>query len=376
MRARPMGYLLAAFLVAGPVALGSAASAVAPAPWRRLPRAPIAGRISASVVWTGREMIVWGGVGGHVPMRSDGAAYDPATRIWRRIVNAPPGITGGGGLAAWTGRTMLVWASNSPTGPAGAAAYDPRTNSWRRLPSGPLGSREGDASVWTGRELLIFGGHSGDSIATPTAAALEPRAGSWRTLRALNAVKGLIADGAVWNGREAFVSGSLFAHKKSTPILIAYNPTTGTLRRISLSGVPASSRQGSGLEPIAWTGRRIVFSTSADPLFSSTTILLYDPSTDVWTKARPAPCSLPAKSYTQIAWVGTGLVAACGRTGLQIYSPRSNSWRTLAPGAGPLNSKGWSAIAWTGRDLIVWSGTVRLPHNPTPPSGASLTLAR
>jgi hypothetical protein len=120
--------------------------------WRALPRAPIPGRLDASTVWTGREMIVWGGVNrptrGSPAPRSDGAAYNPATRKWRKIAKAPSGILGGGGpAAAWNSRRMVVYVGNSPDGPAGSAVYDPRTNTWRRLPKGPLGAREQYASV-------------------------------------------------------------------------------------------------------------------------------------------------------------------------------------------------------------------------------------
>lgn len=136
--------------------------------WQSLPRAPIGGRLDAGTVWTGTELIVWGGVSrptrGLPAARSDGAAYNPATGNWRKIASSPSGILGGGGpAAAWTGRRMVVYVGNSPDGPAGSAVYNPRTNTWRRLPKGPLGAREQYASVWTGRELLIFGGHSGDT---------------------------------------------------------------------------------------------------------------------------------------------------------------------------------------------------------------------
>jgi hypothetical protein len=134
----------------------------------------------------------------------------------------------------------------SPDGPAGSAAYDPRTNTWRRLPKGPLGAREQYASVWTGRELLIFGGHSGDTYALPTAAALNPATGSWRRLKALDAVIGLATvNGALWNGREAFVSGTLYRpHVVDRPILLAFNPKTNKLRQIDLSKAPVKRSRG------------------------------------------------------------------------------------------------------------------------------------
>jgi hypothetical protein len=349
--------------------------------WRPLSKAPIPGRIAQSAVWTGSEMIVWGGVGGGGE-RSDGAAYNPATRKWRRIAPSPSGVRGGGGLrsvAAWTGSEMVVWAGNSPDGPAGGAAYNPRTDTWRRLPKGPLGIREGYAPVWTGTEMLIVGGNRGDTIARPTAAAVNPRTGSWRRLRALDAITAT-PNGAVWNGREAFIC-CVRTEPAGQPVLIAYNPTTDALRQISLAAAPTLD-----LTPIAWTGTEVVFSTSSDPLFSSTGVVRYNTTTGRWRTAKAAPCAPPPrdlpsqggspKRYTQIAWIGDRLVAACGTNGLQIYSPRTDTWRPIKPGPSPLNNRGGSAIVWTGTDLIAWSGAVRkLGGGPPPPAdGASITL--
>ena len=344
--------------------------------WRALPRAPIPGRLDASTVWTGGEMIVWGGVNrpthGSPAPRSDGAAYNPATRKWRNIATAPSGILGGGGpAAAWTGRRMVVYVGNSPDGPAGSAVYDPRTNTWRRLPTGPLGAREQYASVWTGRELLIFGGHSGDTYARPTAAALNPATGSWRRLKALDALSGLATvNGALWNGRDAFVGGTLYRpHVVDRPILLAFNPKTNKLRQIDLSKAPVNPRQRRQLDPVASSGSDIVFWTGTSS--SSTPVVRYNPTTRHWRKAKAAPC----KPYGQIAWTGDGLVAACGANQLQIYSPRTDSWTTITPGPSPLNSSDSSEIAWTGTDLIAWSGVLAKPNSPTPADGASLALS-
>jgi hypothetical protein len=337
--------------------------------WRALPKAPIVGRLGESAVWTGREMIVWGGVtrsglGQREPRAdSDGAAYNPATRRWHRIASPPSGVLGGGGTgSAWTGREMVVWAGNSPEGPAGGAVYNPRTNTWRRLAKGPLGVREGYASVWTGSELLIFGGHTG-GVAAPTAAALNPRTGSWRRLPALNAVKGLaVANGAVWDGREAFVS--------ARGLLIAFNPKTDRVRRISIAKAHIALQERAQLDLIGWTGAEVVFSTGAGTSSQSITVVGYNPTTGRWQKAGVAPC----KGSTQVAWIGDRLVAACGTNGLEIYTPRTDTWRTIKDGPSLLSSHGESAIVWTGTTLIVWSGIVNKPGNPTPADGASITL--
>ncbi|HET6967994.1 MAG TPA: hypothetical protein VFI44_06935, partial [Ornithinibacter sp.] len=67
-----------------------------------LPRGPFAARSGPAVVWTGSEMIVWGGDG----ERLDGAAFDPATGAWREIAPAPlePRASS---RVVWTGTEML-----------------------------------------------------------------------------------------------------------------------------------------------------------------------------------------------------------------------------------------------------------------------------
>jgi hypothetical protein len=346
--------------------------------WRSLPPAPIAGRIDASVVWTGSEMVVWGGVTrggrGQIMVRSDGAVYDPRARKWRGIAGAPLGVLGGGGpAAAWTGSRMVVYVGNSPDGPAAAAMYDPRRNVWKRLPAGPLGVREQYASVWTGRELLVFGGHGGDRYASPTAAALIPATGSWRRLKALDAIVGLaVVNGAVWNGHEAFVAGQLYraSNRFSGPILFGFDPQSNKVRTVDLSKAPLTWFERMWLRPIGQSGSEIVFAAGTPS--ASTVIVRYNPATGRWRKAKAAPCG----TLGQIGWTGDRLVTGCATNRVAIYSPRTDSWSTVPAGPSALNSRQDSTIVWTGRELIVWSGAVVKPYNPTPADGASLALGR
>ena len=65
-------------------------------------------RTEASAVWTGTEMVVWGGTNG-VSLRS-GGGYDPSTDTWRPTsegANVPTARTGH--TAIWTGTEMIVW---------------------------------------------------------------------------------------------------------------------------------------------------------------------------------------------------------------------------------------------------------------------------
>ena len=274
---------------------------------------------------------------------------------------------------AWTGSEMVVWASNSPDGPVGAGAYDPASDTWRSLPAGPLGKREGYASVWTGKELVVVGGNLGDTLATPLAAALDPASGSWRLLPALEKITGLLpGPGVVWDGREVWVSGTACAKYRSacSPVLLAYDPATDALRKIDLSNVPADR---SHLSLVATYEGDLVFS-SVGVANGRIFLVRYDPVANTWKRGGFAPFPVPETAYTQTAWFGDRYVAADGSSGLQIYGVPADTWETITPGPSPLNSREGSAIVWTGRDLIAWSGTVYEKYNPTPADGASLGL--
>lgn len=368
------------FLAAGAgILIGRATTSAEAAPsWRALPKAPISGHL-ASAVWTGSEMIVWGGgadVGNGRPGAA-GAAYDPSARTWRLLPQAPAGVEGGAALA-WTGTELVVWASNSPDGPAGAAVYDPAADSWRGLPAGPLGWREGYTSAWTGKELLVVGGNLGDTLAKPVAAALDPTAGAWRLLPALNRLGRLLPGGSlVWGGRNAFLLGAVcHAYNTAcTSVLIAYDPATDALRTIDLSRAPIVKEQQ--LRLVAWTGSELVFTIEGVPTNVNSgriAVVRLDPTTDTWSKGAFAPFPGTCGVNHQTAWLGDRLVVPDGSSGLQIYRLDTDTWQTITPGPSPLNTRAGSAIVWTGHDLIVWSGMPFERFNPTPADGASLEL--
>src|SRR5206468_7698560 len=113
-------------------------------------------RCSLTAVWAGSEMIVWGGC--HdlfcIPLNT-GGRYNPGTDSWTATstTNAPnPRINH---TAVWTGSEMIVWGGtdgtlNHNTG----GRYNPSTDSWMattttNAPDGPLGH----TAVWTGSEM-------------------------------------------------------------------------------------------------------------------------------------------------------------------------------------------------------------------------------
>jgi hypothetical protein len=366
-------------MVAGATA-GGAAAATAPK-WQAIPKAPISGRGFATTVWTGKEMVVWGGRSSTGDTNGAGAAYNPRTRTWRRIATVPPQVRQGA-VAYSTGREIVAWASQTPAVPSatfGTAAYNPATNRWRRLPAGPLGLRESFKSVWTGKQLIVLGGNAGDQKATPTAAAFTPSTSRWHVLTGLDRLNPWpIFNGAVWDGRRVVVSGTRCATTcppgfALTRFFAALDPATDTAVELD----PRIADWGDTVIPVRWTGRNVVFealgSATGTQGVTSIAFVKYRRTYSEGRVGPGGPCTV-AGDFTQTAWLGQRFAAACGDNAIQIYRLASDKWRLIAPGPSAFNSRGGSAIVWTGRELIVWSGSLFTKGNPTPNDGASIAL--
>jgi hypothetical protein len=155
--------------------------------WRTIAPSPLGTRSFSAAVWTGREVLIWGGSSG--PFQGsgglgDGAAYDPSSDTWRPIAQAPIGPNAPI-LVAWTGREMVLWGIYRLNGAGTGAAYDPSTDSWRTIPDPPVELNDLHA-VWTGDEVIAFGANLDNSNRADTevaiGAAYDPVSDAWRTI--------------------------------------------------------------------------------------------------------------------------------------------------------------------------------------------------
>jgi hypothetical protein len=120
-------------------------------------------RYGHTAVWTGSEMIVWGGFGSIINLNT-GGRYNPSTDSWAATstTNAPMGRSLH--TAVWTGNEMIVWGGSAPapnyfnTG----GRYNPGTDSWvaTSMTNAP-DVRDSHTAVWTGSEMIVWGGHNG-----------------------------------------------------------------------------------------------------------------------------------------------------------------------------------------------------------------------
>ncbi|MDX6487654.1 MAG: hypothetical protein QOK13_269 [Gaiellaceae bacterium] len=328
--------------------------------WQRLPASPVAieaGRIS---VWTGSEMLVYGvtGVardGNFLKAANAAEAYDPAAHSWRRLADPPRPVEFlGSHKAVWTGKEMLVWPSK---------AFDPRANSWRTLPNAPTDA--GGLVVWTGRELIGWGGGCcGDAFSD--GAAYRPATNSWRKL-ARSPLAGSAHPIGAWTGRELvlFVGGT-DPNGKPWPARLAraaaYNPSTNRWRRIA--PLP-ESRNGS---TAVWDGREVLVVGGAGPARSgrpaplATIGFAYNPATNRWRRLAPMPSG---RAGAAVVWTGKRVLIWGGsRTadggppafparGL-AYDPKANRWSSLPQS--PLQGRLDPAAVWTGTQFVLWGG--------------------
>ncbi len=121
-------------------------------------------------VWTGSEMIVWGG-GDRFNYFNTGGRYDPRTNSWTPtdVCFAPDGRRSH--TAVWTGSEVIVWGGFGDSGfrMNTGGRYNPATDSWMATTmSNAPGGRAYHTAVWTGSEMIIWGGERNGSTATNT----------------------------------------------------------------------------------------------------------------------------------------------------------------------------------------------------------------
>lgn len=135
--------------------------------WRPLAPAPIAGRHAHDAVWTGEELLVFGGLTATGTSR-EAAAYRPDRDQWRRLADLP--FPRAHGQTVWTGRQALSALGSDITEESltDVITYDPTGDRWHVIPGHHVAA---GTAVWTGTQVLTIG-------QDPTGA--RPASWSWR----------------------------------------------------------------------------------------------------------------------------------------------------------------------------------------------------
>ena len=290
------------------------------------------GRNGHTVVWTGTEMIVWGGYGGSY--FNTGGRYDPSTDSWAAIstTSAPTGRSGH--TAVWTGTEMIIWGGyGDGTLLNTGGRYNPATDIWTDtdISSAPS-ARDDHTAIWTGSEMIIWGGANAIYFppeALGSGARYNPVTNSWT---GMSGYSERFRHTAVWTGTEMIVWGGANFDFRGLPVALGdggkYNPSTDSWTATGSTNAPASRQWHTAV----WTGSEmIVWGGRGDASNDFNIGGRFHPSTDSWT-ATSTTNAPTARSLHTAVWTGSEMIVWGGddfpnffRTGGR-YNPDTDTW--------------------------------------------------
>ena len=317
---------------------------------------PPSARSGHTAVWTGTEMIVWGGSG-----LNTGGRYDPALNIWIPTstgANVPTGRSDH--TAVWTGTEMIVWGGIDATqiDLNTGGRYDPLTDSWTATSTGTNvpEARSKHTAVWTGTEMIIWGsGFFGN-----TGGRYDPALDTWTsTSIGANVPPGRKSHTAVWTGTEMIIWGG-FGGFSGTNDGGRYDPASDTWTPTSFDNVPSwrfdHTAVWTGSEMIIWGG---VFQELYENGMNSGG--RYNPVTDTWLETS-IPGAAVGRSEHAAVWTGNEMIIWAGNvSGLYMknggrYSLAGDNWNGTAIGSNTPSGRAEATAVWTGTKMIVFGG--------------------
>ena len=118
-------------------------------------------------------MLLWGGTSS---ANAPGGRYNPTSDTWTTILtNNAPYANRTDFTAIWTGTEMIIWGGYSGGALTLGGRFNPTSGTWTNVTGvgGPT-ARFDHTAVWTGTEMIIYGGN-GTSAGVPAVAIRRRR---------------------------------------------------------------------------------------------------------------------------------------------------------------------------------------------------------
>ena len=138
-------------------------------------------------IWTGTEMIIWGGRRSGGTSLNTGGVYNPTSDTWRPMNTNNAPFVWQGYSTVWTGTELIIWGGLVLESPSSrrintGAIYSPESNVWTPVSeSNAPSARESHVGAWTGTEMIIWGGSDGSSQ-LKTGAIYDPISNTWKAM--------------------------------------------------------------------------------------------------------------------------------------------------------------------------------------------------
>lgn len=332
--------------------------------WRTLAAGPLSPRREPSRVWTGRELVVWGGCdhalgecsGSTGQEFRDGAVYQPSSDTWRTM--APSPLPEGAVTAAvWAGAEVFYYTANVDTGVAGAASYNPALDQWTLLTAPPFDPRYDLELAWSSVSdlVLAWGGWrpdpgKSDYVVGGMGFASDGAAYDLSTKTWLR-----LPDAPLRTGRDRHSMAAI----GSTFYIDGGYPATGPLALSPQPGPPSAPKAeavlsetrpslelGRGFEEI-WkiSDGRILGQWNWVPIW-------YKP---IWYTSEHFP-AIMAIDDTRLAIVRTHYVYQSMHPGVMAYIFDSTTGAVTMAAPSGFRGREAHTIVWTGRHVLIGSG--------------------
>ena len=320
-------------------------------------------RMLHTAVWTGSEMIVWGGQDINGNYSNTGGRYDPSTDSWIATSTTGAPSPRGYHTAVWTGSEMIVWGgadANSAFNTGGR--YNPSTDNWTATSTTNVPSaRYFHTAVWTGSEMIVWGGQDVNGNYSNTGGRYDPSTDSWTATSITNARNARVLHTAVWTGSEMIVWGGQDINGNYSNTGGRYDPSTDSWTATSITNAPdgriSHTAVWTATEMIVWGGANGntggVFDTGGR----------YTPGTNSWTAT--STTNVPSARYFHSAvWTGSEMIVWGGydnnityfNTGGR-YDPGTDTWTATSTINAPSDRALHTAVR-TDTEMIVWGGYV------------------
>jgi hypothetical protein len=275
---------------------------------------------------------------------------------------------------------------------------------------GPFEPRADHVAMWTGLEVLIFGGVSATTEvgSLVTGLGFDPATEVWRDLAPSPvAVTSWPSNDPMWTGEQLHIVGSMRDEQDWSVVVLTYRPETD-LWQVS---PPRPTEPGVYATPGAavWTGSGIVLA-GGDVNAPSNEAWVFDPTSQEWRQIEDMPTqpmegveaavgddtayfvggypgaptaaldfeTLEWRDITDLeqssledhvlVWTGDTLIVVGGHSGpsqvdtVALYDPRSDTWTVSSPM--PIVASERTDAIWTGEELIVWGGYATYGNEP------------
>ncbi len=328
-------------------------------------------RTNHTAVWTGSEMIVWGGKSG-TTYYNTGGMYVPATNNWTATSTTGAPTARHLHTAVWSDviLRMIVWAGYDSTGDvATGALFDPAggTNgTWTAMTTPSAGlvlPRHGHTATVCGNSMLIFGGWL--DISELGNGGVWLFTDSWSAMTTTNSpgarIKHTQVPGLwgglmmIWGGGNWEDTGKMF---ESGNVWTNFPPETGApAGRTDHTAIVTGDPFDIYTNMIVWGG----YSPYISPNYTNTGGR-YSMYTMSWT-ATSTGTGVPAgRQYHSAVWSGQDMIVWGGYNGSYLnsgglYSFSGNSWQATdaSDPQTPTGRMDHTAV-WTGSSMVVWGG--------------------